>query len=93
MLEIVEKQLKFITIYDKIVTIRNISRRNVMIRIAVELFADNGITKKLYGIGWGENEFCFTENRAEAENLLCLLEENGVEENQIAHVIEDLFYT
>lgn len=64
-----------------------------MLTLAEETFSDNGITNTLFGIAWCGNKVCFTENRKEAENLICFLVENDVEENQVMEVIEDLYYT
>lgn len=85
--------MQIVTFSAIIVTKQNISERNVMVLIAAEIFEDDGLTRKLYGIRWGGNSFCFTENKAEAESLLCFINENGVEENHLADLIEDLFYT
>ncbi len=35
----------------------------------------------------------FTENREEAESLVRLCNDNEVEKNQIADIVEDLFYS
>lgn len=64
-----------------------------MFTLAEEVFSDNGVTHILYGIKWRGNEMCFTENRKEAEDLIGFLVENEVEENHIAEIIEDLYYT
>ncbi len=64
-----------------------------MYTLAEEVFSDNGVTHILFGIQWCGNKVCFTENRKEAENLISLLVENRVEENHIAEIIEDLYYT
>lgn len=64
-----------------------------MLTLAEESFSDNGVAHILFGIKWCGNQFCFTESRKEAEDLLVLLVENEVEENHIAEIIEDLYYT
>lgn len=47
-----------------------------------------------FGVANGEKTIClFTSDEKEAERLVTLLNENGVEENHVLDIIEDMFYT
>lgn len=49
---------------------------------------------EIYGVEKDGRVLCdFTVERKEAENIINLLNDNGVEENHVADIIEDFIYT
>ncbi len=50
--------------------------------------------EELFGISDGTDSFpCLTSDCNQAESLASLLNENHVEPNHVADIIEDIFYT